>query len=185
MTGVHGFLLAAGATINIGRGPIRAAVKSRMDIDRVAIVRQLVDAGAGLTTVDDDDSLALAAGFFGSLPLVELLLRAGAIVHADNNRALADACEYGRFAVVECLIDAGANVACADWAHLPERERARIALRVRTADAMALPRWMRLVRSLHLVRVRRPLWRALTGARDRLDRPPSSTLGTDNRLASN
>ena len=173
-------LLAAGATINIGRGPVRAAVsEGQEDVDLVAIVRQLVDAGANLAMVDDDSSLALAAGFFGSLPLVELLLRAGANVHARNDEALVDACKYGRFAVVECLTDAGANVACADWAHLPERERARIALRVRTADAMALPRWMRLVRSLHLVRVRRPLRGALTGARNRLDRPPSSTLGTE------
>ena len=157
---------------------VRAAVITGNPIDKVAIVRQLVDAGAELSTMDDN-TLALAAGIIGSLPLVNLLLQAGANVHANNDEAVVDACQYRRVAIIERLLDAGTNVARIDWARLSMKERAGMALRVRPADAGALPRWMRLVRSLHLVRVRRPLRRALTGARNRLDRPPSSTLGTE------
>ena len=168
-------LLAAGADLNAGHGAVRAAAVSDEAVDKVAIVRLLVDAGGKLSTMNDT-TLAVVAGVVGSLPLVDLLLKAGATVRAKNE-ALVDACRNRRIAIIERLLDAGASVTRIDWASLSLGEHAWMALRVRAADAGAMPRWIRLLRCLHIVRVRRPLRHALRRARDRLDRPPRVPLG--------
>ena len=172
-------LLAAGPTLRARQSAVHAAVNASRYIDRasrIAVVRQLVDAGVDLSS-SSDETLALAVGDIGSLTLVKLLLRAGANVHAQDDRALVVACgsSHARVAIVECLLDAGADVAHVDWTRFSRQDRVRLVLRVRPGAAEALPRWIRLVRSFHRVGVRRALQRA----RHRLDQPPTSTLGTN------
>ena len=134
-------LLEAGADVHAhDDAPLRAACKAlqyqvvnvllaagaNMDVDTLGVLVCACDAG-DLPAVKRFMSVAGGAEVYapalhaacakGHLPIVELLLDAGADVHANAHSALEAACANGHVLVVDRLIAAGAYVlASADWA---------------------------------------------------------------------
>ena len=117
----------------------------------------------------------------GHVEVVKRLLAAGANVHCSfGGFAPAAAASSNRHvAVLECLLDAGALPTLICWAALAPSDIRRLVIHIRSKFFIGLPLsylkelWLR----LHL-RPQLRLGRCLQRARDRLDRPSSTPLGT-------
>ena len=168
------------------------------------IVTRLVDAGADIHA--NGDRPLFEASYCGHANVVEFLLAAGADIHEELDRALRYACLHGQQDVVGILLSAGADVhAFGDQSllHAFEREHASVAekLLLSGADAFVVdpfhPMWtvslmpaLRFSQALLLDDSLKTLWIAgnlrprvrlakhVQRARDRLDKPPTSSLGT-------
>jgi ankyrin repeat protein len=96
------YLLSKGATDEDGDALRCATVRGN-----APIVKALLDAGVGDTTID----LALRiASYWGHLEVIKVLLEAGANVHAWSDWALGDASGRGHLEIVKVLLEAGALV---------------------------------------------------------------------------
>ena len=195
-------LLDAGADVHAADD---VALRKASENGHLAVVELLLDAGADVHAFDDD-ALQLAsrsshldvlncllraganvnAGGGAALSCaienfcldtVERLLAAGAGVHAISARALDTAISFGCSDVVERLLLAGADPSTFEWKELVTDWPALVQC-VRRAHFHSLPTnvqplWIRFNLSVRL-----RLAQYLQRARNRLDRPPSSALGT-------
>jgi len=116
---VMGVLVEAGAsptaTDKRGRTPLMAAVQSH----KPEAIRFLIDNGADVNARDQLQGTALvrAAGSFGDLDSVQVLLSAGAEVNVQDKNGMTPlmwAARWGDAPRVEALVEAGAKVAVRD-----------------------------------------------------------------------
>jgi hypothetical protein len=119
---VMGVLVEAGASPTAmdqrGRTPLMAAVQSRKP-DKQEAIRFLIDNGADVNARDQLQGTALlrAAGSFGDLNSVQVLLSAGAKVNVQDKNGMTPlmwAARWGDAQRVEALVKAGAEVAVRD-----------------------------------------------------------------------
>ncbi|MHC5007117.1 MAG: ankyrin repeat domain-containing protein [Planctomycetota bacterium] len=119
---VMGALVEAGASTTAtdkrGRTPLMAAVQSRKP-DKQEAIRFLIDNGADVNARDQLQGTALlrAAGSFGDLDSVQVLLSAGADVNVQDKNGMTPlmwAARWGDAPRVEALVKAGAKVAVRD-----------------------------------------------------------------------
>lgn len=81
--------------------------------DNLKIIRMLLDNNADITLGKDGYNALIIATLFGSLELVNLLLKRGASIDHqtdDGTTALQNAAEFGHFSTVELLVDHGAAI---------------------------------------------------------------------------
>jgi ankyrin repeat protein len=101
-----------------GRTPLMAAVQSRKP-DKPEAIRYLIDNGADVNARDQLQGTALvrAAGSFGDLDSVQVLLSAGAEVNVQDKNGMTPlmwAARWGDAQRVEALVAAGAKVTVRD-----------------------------------------------------------------------
>ena len=139
------------------------------------VVERLLAAGADVHA--SDDAALYGASSFGHLAVVERLLDAGADVHCCQDGAVREASEAGHYTVVGRLLCAGADPSAVLWANA-ETAWPMLVQCIPRAKFLALPEDLRPLWLRYNLRVRMRLAQHLQRARDRLDRPPASTLGT-------
>jgi ankyrin repeat protein len=109
-----------------------ANIHDAAEYGRTAVVQLLLEAGAAVDAVDEEDNTALhLAAWNGHTPVVQLLLDAQASVNAAGNEratALHYAAYDGHIEVVQLLLEAGAAVNAADFVvrHLFTVQQGRI-----------------------------------------------------------
>ena len=155
---------------------INRAMLAASENGHVEVVARCLQIGANVHA-EQDEALRLACSG-GHAGVVQLLLAHGADVHSQNDSIASTYNDDGYGHVAELLLAHGANVACYSWRVTAEAERRLVQYVPRAAfhtlPDRVWPVWMR-----YHVRQRGRLRRALQRARDRLDRPPTSMLGTD------
>ena len=104
-------LLAAGADVNIIDEKGRTAlIYAAMQQDKPQYVKKLLDAGANVNMADFGEiSPLMSALLYQAVKNVDLLLKAGAVVNAENSSALFDCC-YGNWKNVKLLLRAGLRI---------------------------------------------------------------------------
>ena len=104
-------LLTAGADVNIIDEKGRTAlIYATMQQDKPQYVKQLLDAGADVNMADFREiSPLMSALLYQAVKNVDLLLKAGAVVNAENSSALFDCC-YGNWKNVKLLLRAGLRI---------------------------------------------------------------------------
>ena len=104
-------LLEAGADVNIIDKKGRPALTyAAMQQDKPHYVKKLLNAGANVNLVDFRKiSPLMSALIYGAVKNVDLLLKAGAVVNAENSSALFDCC-YGNWENVKLLLRAGLRI---------------------------------------------------------------------------
>ena len=103
-------LLAAGADVNIIDEKGRTAlIYAAMQQDKPHYVKKLLDAGANVNMTDFHEiSPLMSALLYQAVKNVDLLLKAGAVVNAENSSALFDCC-YGNWEM-KLLLRAGLRI---------------------------------------------------------------------------
>ena len=166
-------LLAAGANVHAGNDGALVVACSQGYLN---VVERLIAAGADVHARNGDALWCAASS--GHLSVVDHLLAEGADVHAQTDKALQIASNYGYVDVVTRLLAAGADARKISWDDLASDTWPAVVRAMPHAALDTLPDdvqtvWVR----VHLRRFAPRLRQLLQRTRDRLDRPPSSTLG--------